>query len=77
MKRHRTEQFPNLGAERGQLTRPGGGEVAAVKGEIEARVGFCMFTVAIGQLGNEVRLMAALGPSCHALATRQELTANP
>ena len=51
MKQHRTEQFPNFGTERRQLFVLNGSDVAAVQGEIDARIGFRILTIAVSQLG--------------------------
>src|SRR5262245_57851200 len=62
MKQHRTKQLAHFGAERGQFWVLGCSDVAAIEGEIEARVSLGVFTVGIGQLGNEMGLVAPLCP---------------
>ena len=54
MKQHRTEQFPNFGTERRQLFVLNGSDVAAVQGEIDARIGFRNLTIAVSQLGQKM-----------------------
>ena len=71
MKKHRAKQFSNFGAECGQLTMLGFGEIAAVEGEIETLICFRILPVAIGQLGNKMRLIASLGPRLAKIETHR------
>jgi len=62
MNQSRTAQPAKLNAQRCHLLVESYRDPAAVEGEIETRVCFCILPAAIGQLRNKMRLMPRLGP---------------
>lgn len=71
MKQHGAEQFADLAAEGRQFIVFRYGDVPAFKGEIQTRIRLGVFTIAIRQLGNEMRFVAPLGPGLAEIETNR------
>ena len=56
------EHFADFLAQAGEFAVLLGGDVAAVAGEVERRVGFAVFAVTVCELADEVGFVTSFGP---------------